>query len=75
MERSMSKKKISVLNVDIKSNSFTNGWHSACGGIGWEWKCPDCGETLQWAPHGWWKIECCRMWKMKMVAEGRRVNE
>lgn len=47
-------------------------FNSDCGGWGFRWKCPDCGQEVTWAPSAWWKLECkCRNWEVKIEANGR----
>jgi len=49
------------------------GLSSDCGGHGMEWTCPDCNETIRYAPMMWWRLECsCREWDLKIEAIGTR---
>lgn len=42
--------------------------HTDAGGHGLKWVCPDCNETVIWAPFAWWQIECsCRDWDINII--------
>lgn len=57
-----------VVISDIRDVDSLN---SDCGGHGMEWTCPDCGETVRYAPAMWWRLECsCREWDLKIEATG-----
>lgn len=51
---------------------FSQDFNTDCGGWGFTWKCPDCGEQVSWAPYAWWRTECsCRTWTLDIKATGR----
>jgi len=55
---------------------FRTDFNSDCGGAGFEWVCPDCGEKVYWAPSMWWELDCsCRNWDFEMVISGELKEE
>ena len=59
------------VTIQFNKMNFHNDLNSDCGGFGFEWKCPDCGEKVTWAPSAWWKLECkCRNWELEIEAKG-----
>jgi hypothetical protein len=60
-----------IKKVAFNEMAHHDDFNSDCGGFGFKWKCPDCGEEVSWAPLAWWPIGCeCRDWEFKIEAVG-----
>jgi uncharacterized protein (DUF983 family) len=43
--------------------------HSDAGGKGQKIECPNCGQTIIFAPYGWWEESCeCGTWDLTVKA-------
>lgn len=68
--------KENIVIVPFSEIDMQDDFNSDCGGYGFEWKCPDCKETIRWAPSAWWRMDCkCRRWDLKIEAVGELFPE
>ena len=64
-------RKLSLFDIEFRTDFNTD-----CGGGGFSWRCPDCGESISWAPGGWWDLECsCRDWDFEISVVGELKKE
>ena len=67
---------IDNIKLYLNDIEFKNNYTSDCGGMGFEWFCPDCGERIIYAPSMWWRMECsCRTWNFEMIITGEKKDK
>ena len=54
--------------IKVYGIKYTVG--SSDAGEGYEFQCPECGDTIKWAEYKWWdcKCSCGYVWEIEMYA-------
>lgn len=61
--------------IGLESMRIDFNANDNCGGVAFQWDCPDCGEPITWAPRMYWKAECCRVWDFKIIGTQNKEQQ